>query len=179
MRAQKAELHFRRPLNRPWTDDKGRRWDVNLTLDFDSRGLRFTALQISPSGSPSIKNPPPSVSTRVLQRLPLKKWIAEWAAAKSNQLQGAAATAPWAAMPVLQAKLAKAGTRSPRAESKGTDRYRTVGEIYMRALRGGQSPTKAVADQLKTSRTQAGTLVHRARKLGLLPKTEQGTMKGW
>src|SRR5229473_1301898 len=104
MPEQKSELHFKRPFRTTWTDDKGEGWLVSADLVFDERGLRFTRLEISPAkraASLGVKPPPPpSITTRVLQRLPLQKWTAEFAAAKSEQLQRHAASAPWAALPV-------------------------------------------------------------------------------
>jgi hypothetical protein len=172
MPAKKPELYFKRSFRKTWADDKHARWSVTADLEFDSRGLRFTAIEVSPAVN---RAPRPALTTRVLQRLPLKKWIAEFAADKSRELKQAAAFAPWAAMPVLQEKLALAG-RGPRASSVAF--YGEVARVYREALAAGKSPTKAVADWRKVSRTLAATWVHRARKAGLLSTTNQGQARG-
>jgi hypothetical protein len=172
MPAKKPELYFRRPFRQTWTDDKGHTWTVTADLDFDQDGLRFTSLHISPAAT---TGPRSAITARVLQRMPLQKWISEFAAAKSGELQHAAASAPWAAMPVLQEKLAQAG-RGPRASSVAF--YGKVAKVYQEAQAAGKSPTKAVSERFGETRNLAATWVYRARKAGLLSKTEQGRAKG-
>ncbi len=168
----KPELHFQTPFRETWTDDKGQTWVVKARLVFDSRGLRFTALDISPAAG---QQPRPSITTRVLQRLPLQKWATEFAAAKSQQLQSFVASAEWAAMPGLEGALAQAA-RGPRASSLAW--YADVAKVYREAQAAAKSPTKAVSEHFGVTRTLAATWVHRARRAGLLSKTEPGRAKG-
>jgi hypothetical protein len=172
MSTRKPELNFRRRLLKSWTDDGGRTWTVNATLVFDEGGLRITELQISPVQR---KGTPPAITTRVLQRLPLQKWITEFATDKSQQLQNFANSNEWAAMPGLQERLAQVG-QGPRTSSVAF--YGEVAKVYRGALIAHESPTKAVAERWKVTRTLAATWVHRARKTGLLSKTNQGRAKG-
>ena len=55
------------------------------------------------------------------------------------------------------------------------DHFARVAEIYRRAWSTGDSaPTKAVAEQMKASRSAAAKWVARARAMGLLGETQQG-----
>lgn len=57
--------------------------------------------------------------------------------------------------------------------------YRDVARIYLTAVSDRQRPNKAVAKALELSASQARDSVYRARRLGLLPKTERGRARTW
>jgi hypothetical protein len=158
-------------LSKSWTDDKRQKWTVNLRFTFDSRGLRCTAIGMSPA---SVKTAPPTITTRALQRLPLRKWTDELAVAKSKQLQREAPAA-WAPISRKLEQLAQS-RRGPRASSSAF--YTDVAAVYRQAITENQSPTKAVAERWSVTRTLAATWVHRARKAGQLSETSQGQARG-
>lgn len=58
------------------------------------------------------------------------------------------------------------------------DALAEVARIYGAAWRRGDSPTKAVAEAFKISKSAAAKRVARARAAGLLPPTEQGRARG-
>lgn len=53
------------------------------------------------------------------------------------------------------------------------EHYEQVAEVYAKAYRRGEYPTKAVAEELKATRSAAAKWVARARALGLLGETEK------
>jgi len=71
-----------------------------------------------------------------------------------------------------------AGRSTPhtgRGRDTPRDRLIRVADIYQTALsRGSRSPVKAVADELPSSRSNAGRLVGQARAAGLLSETVRG-----
>lgn len=178
-------------FSKRWTDDRGNRWRVDLALTFDLRGLRCTQIAVYPTGSlprlsaghphvavtsfPSGTKMPdfPAITTRLLQRLPLKKWLDEFAVSNSAQLLK---TGPvgWKGISEDLEQLTR-GRRGPRASSVAF--YREVAAVYQKNLAGG-SPTKAVAENWKVNRSLAGTWVLRARSRGFLEKTERGVARG-
>jgi hypothetical protein len=60
------------------------------------------------------------------------------------------------------------------ARAGGATRVAAAAEIYKRAARRGDPPTKAVEVELRVSRNAAIGLVRRARAAGLLPNTSKG-----
>ena len=90
-------------------------------------------------------------------------------------------------------ELAQAAAAKARAASAAEARGRAVGRtprfttedveraaaVYLDAWREHRPPQKAVHEALDISRAQAGDLVRRARKKGLLPPTERRKAKGW
>jgi hypothetical protein len=171
MAPQKPELYFSRAFEATWTDRR-QTWQVTATLVLDEAGLRFTDLHISPPKSS--RGPRPAVTRRVLQRLPLQKWVNDWAASRAKELRGI--SADWAKLPILQQRLEEVGKRRPRTSARAG--YAEVAKVYRAALAANESPTKAVALKWGVSRTLAGSWVNRARKAGLLGATEQGRAKG-
>jgi hypothetical protein len=157
-------------LAKPWVD-QGVKWIVTLNFRFDSLGLRITRIGIDPAAA---QKAPRTITGRLLQRLPLPKWTAEFAVTKSKQLKEQAPAA-WAGIADKLEQIAYE-QRGPRASS--AKHYAEVAEVYTQALIAHQSPTKAVADRWGKSRTLAATWVHRARKAGFLTSTEQGRAKG-
>lgn len=57
-------------------------------------------------------------------------------------------------------------------------RLTKVAEVYQRAWRAGESPTKEVARRLNVTAPAAGNLVRRAREAGFLPPTSAGVPQG-
>jgi hypothetical protein len=171
MAPQKPELYFSRLFEATWTDGR-QTWQVTATLEFDEAGLRFTGLRLSPPKNS--RRPRPAITRRVLQRLPLQKWVNDWAASRAKELRGI--SAEWAKLPVLQQRLEEAGKRRPRTSSSAV--YAEVAKVYRSALAANESPTKAVALKWGVSRTLAASWVHRARKAEFLGETERGRPKG-
>jgi hypothetical protein len=60
--------------------------------------------------------------------------------------------------------------RMDAVDGKGASTLERAASIYRLAKAAGESPTKAVAEQLGISRDAAAQQVHRARQTGLLPK---------
>jgi hypothetical protein len=60
--------------------------------------------------------------------------------------------------------------RMDAVDNRGASTLEKVARIYRLAQAAGESPTKAVAEQLDISRDAAAQQVSRARKAGLLPK---------
>ena len=67
--------------------------------------------------------------------------------------------------------------KSPR-RVHDDDHFARVADIYRDAWSAGDSPTKAVAEQMGTTRSAAAKWVSRARQLGLLGATEQRVAGG-
>src|SRR6266568_922826 len=166
MAPQKPELYFSRAFEATWTDRR-QTWHVTARLELDEAGLRFTDLRISPPRNS--RQPRPAITRSVLQRLPLQKWVNEWAASKASELRDI--SAEWAKLPVLQQRLEEASKRRPRTSSSAI--YAEVAKVYSAAPAANESPTKAVALKWGVSRTLAGSWVNRARKAGFLGATEQ------
>lgn len=57
-------------------------------------------------------------------------------------------------------------------------RLQRASEIYMKAWRAGEPPTKAVERQMNASPAAAANLVRRARAAGFLPPTSPGVSQG-
>ena len=62
----------------------------------------------------------------------------------------------------------------PRRVRRPLSDYERVAEIYRKACDEGMAVQASVAQEMGVTPTQAGTLIHAARKLGLLPPTTRG-----
>ena len=63
--------------------------------------------------------------------------------------------------------------RTGRPVERGPEHLAQVAEIYRKAFRAGERPTKVVAERWKVSRTTAAKWVARAREAGMLGATTQ------
>jgi hypothetical protein len=172
------EIAFRRTLETRWSDGKYK-WAVRMAMEFDRTGLHITALALAPAANREVASgmtraelakamqPAPPITGNLLRRLPLQKWVREYAATMAKEYRRIKS----APLGGTIDSLSRTAESSPRKSSAAF--YADVAKVYRGALESG-APTKAVAEHYKKSRTVAATWVYRARQLGLLGRTNRG-----
>ncbi|HXF72749.1 MAG TPA: hypothetical protein VNO79_09105 [Actinomycetota bacterium] len=142
-----------------------RSWVVELRFEEIAHRLECVGLQLQPAEA----HRPRPLTTSAIRRLRVATLIDRGREALLSRGVGpATAFDAEAATAEVERHLAETRYRKPLSH------WVRVAEVYARAVRAGNAPTKAVAQEFGVSYTRAAKYVTRARGLGLLTKEGKG-----
>ncbi len=183
-----------------WPDPNEGPWTLRLTFGIVRDRPAIVAVEVyaadpeairaaMPKRWPGLALPPlgeaPITSTGI--RIPLAEKLAEYVTTREvrDRLISKAPTLPkpireQAAKRLRTLERSKPEPRGPgRPPQYGDEHFEKVAAIYTAALRLGDPPTLAVAEDFVVSKSTAAKWIARAREKGLLPETAQGKAAAW